>query len=243
MLTLSTVLGLQALSDVYTLAIEQQREAQALEVLRLQSFIHARALTEALAELRRYLAGVLGKLPADAELARLWAGDLSANNGDHSAADLSLCLKLAFYCESKAAAVDGCFRQSKLMREKWDEVHYSHGAIYGEHTITKAIGRYQAPQLSGGSTDMGTLTTAVTVQANGTGHPNGHSEGAPAHIGRRLGDLTAQGGVELMTKILPEPRWAVDGFLPEGLTVLAGNKGTGKSWLALNVALAYWEGY
>src|SRR5262249_58141949 len=43
---------------------------------------------------------------------------------------------------------------------------------------------------------------------------------------------------ELVAMELPEPRWAVEGILPEGVTVLAGKPKLGKSWLALNVALA-----
>jgi hypothetical protein len=31
------------------------------------------------------------------------------------------------------------FRQSGLMREKWDEVHYADGSTYGEKTIERAI--------------------------------------------------------------------------------------------------------
>lgn len=37
---------------------------------------------------------------------------------------------------------------------------------------------------------------------------------------------------------LPEPRWAVQGLVPEGLTVLAGKPKLGKSWLALLLGLA-----
>ncbi|MCI0461958.1 MAG: helicase RepA family protein [Gemmataceae bacterium] len=47
---------------------------------------------------------------------------------------------------------------------------------------------------------------------------------------------------ELMAMELPEPRWAVEGILPEGLCVLAGKPKLGKSWLALNLALAVAEG-
>jgi hypothetical protein len=31
------------------------------------------------------------------------------------------------------------FRQSGLIREKWDEVHYADGSTYGEKTIERAI--------------------------------------------------------------------------------------------------------
>lgn len=36
----------------------------------------------------------------------------------------------------------------------------------------------------------------------------------------------------------PEPRWAVPGLIPEGLTILGGRPKMGKSWLALAIAIA-----
>jgi hypothetical protein len=43
---------------------------------------------------------------------------------------------------------------------------------------------------------------------------------------------------ELDAMELPLPRWAVYEVVPEGLTILAGKPKLGKSWLALNLALA-----
>jgi hypothetical protein len=43
---------------------------------------------------------------------------------------------------------------------------------------------------------------------------------------------------ELANMELPEPTWAVPGIIPEGLSFLAGKPKLGKSWLALNLALA-----
>lgn len=42
----------------------------------------------------------------------------------------------------------------------------------------------------------------------------------------------------LMTATFPEPRWAVPGLVAEGLTLVVGPPKVGKSWLALNLALA-----
>ena len=68
---------------------------------------------------------------------KLWAGDTSAHNGDDSAADMALCNMLAFWTGCDAARMDDLFRQSGLMRPKWDE---RHGAdTYGALTIAKAI--------------------------------------------------------------------------------------------------------
>jgi hypothetical protein len=43
---------------------------------------------------------------------------------------------------------------------------------------------------------------------------------------------------ELMTMEFPEPKWAVPGIIPEGATLLVGAPKTGKSWLALGLAVA-----
>jgi hypothetical protein len=42
---------------------------------------------------------------------------------------------------------------------------------------------------------------------------------------------------ELMSMQLPEANWAVQGIIPEGLTLLAGRPKMGKSWLALHIAI------
>ena len=43
---------------------------------------------------------------------------------------------------------------------------------------------------------------------------------------------------ELLAAVLPKPREAIPGLLPEGLTVLAGRPKKGKSWLALSLSIA-----
>ncbi len=48
--------------------------------------------------------------------------------------------------------------------------------------------------------------------------------------------------VTLLQQELPEPQWAVPGLLPEGVTLLAGKPKMGKSWLALNLAIAVARG-
>jgi len=56
--------------------------------------------------------------------------------------------------------------------------------------------------------------------------------GGPAHRQTRW---TAD---ELLAATFPEPRWAVPGIIPEGLTFLAGKSKVGKSWLCLQIAQA-----
>ena len=62
------------------------------------------------------------------KFARLWAGDTSdyANGGNEgrSEADLALCSLLAFWAGPSEARVDELFRQSGLMRQKWERADY-----------------------------------------------------------------------------------------------------------------------
>lgn len=49
-------------------------------------------------------------------------------------------------------------------------------------------------------------------------------------------------GAELMEMEFPEPTWLVDVLIPTGLTILAGPPKRGKSWFALELALAVCSG-
>ncbi|HEX6503109.1 MAG TPA: AAA family ATPase [Terriglobales bacterium] len=63
----------------------------------------------------------------------LMAGDTSAYDGDHSRADMALCIMLAHRYGCNAFKIDEQFRESGLYREKWERQDYR------ETTITKAI--------------------------------------------------------------------------------------------------------
>jgi putative DNA primase/helicase len=67
-------------------------------------------------------------------------------NGTHrqhsaSEADLALCRLLAYWTDGDAAQMDRLFRQSRLMRPKWDE-RRGDRRTYGEQTIDKALGSF-----------------------------------------------------------------------------------------------------
>jgi len=68
-----------------------------------------------------------------ATFSRLWSGDTSANNNDHSSADLALCSILAYWTQCDALRIDDLFRRSGLYREKWERDDYR------TNTINKAI--------------------------------------------------------------------------------------------------------
>lgn len=63
-------------------------------------------------------------------------GDLSQNNNNHSEADLAFCNMLAFWCNCDKQKMDRIFRNSGLMRDKWDE--FRGESTYGQLTLDKA---------------------------------------------------------------------------------------------------------
>ena len=72
-----------------------------------------------------------------AEIRALFSGDTSSYDDDESRADLALCSYLAFWTNNDLVRMDAMFRQSGLMRRKWDE---KRGAqTYGQMTISKAL--------------------------------------------------------------------------------------------------------
>ena len=72
------------------------------------------------------------------EIRSLYNGSLI--NDDHSASDLALCNYLAFWTGKSSTRMDAMFRETSLMRDKWDVIHFSDtNETYGERTIGKAI--------------------------------------------------------------------------------------------------------
>ena len=70
---------------------------------------------------------------------RLWAGDASDYGNDHSRADIALCRMLAFWTGGDSERMDRLFRQSGLMREKWDR--RTGDKTYGALTIQATLNR------------------------------------------------------------------------------------------------------
>lgn len=69
----------------------------------------------------------------------LLSGDLSGYNNDQSRADQALCNILAFWCSGDTRQMDRIFRNSGLMRDKWDEKRGAN--TYGEITLNKAVAK------------------------------------------------------------------------------------------------------
>ena len=71
----------------------------------------------------------------------LWEGRWEDKYGSQSEADLALCCALAFWTGKDAEQMDRLFRQSALLREKWDTVHHADGSTYGAETLRQAVAR------------------------------------------------------------------------------------------------------
>ncbi len=67
---------------------------------------------------------------------RLWNGDITGYK-TQSEADAALTSILAFWCSGDREQMDRLFRQSCLMRDKWDE--YRGADTYGNMTLAKAV--------------------------------------------------------------------------------------------------------
>ena len=72
------------------------------------------------------------------EIRALFDGDTSGYADDDSRADLALASYLAFWTNNDLVRMDNLFRQSGLMRPKWDEKRGLQ--TYGELTLRKALG-------------------------------------------------------------------------------------------------------
>ena len=69
----------------------------------------------------------------------LYAGNWQGKYDTQSDADIALCGILAFFTRCDYSQIDRIFRNSGLMRNKWDEIHSSNKETYGEMTINTAI--------------------------------------------------------------------------------------------------------
>ncbi len=94
------------------------------------------------------LLDIISRSKTGAEFDLLFQGDMSAYENDHSRADMALCQKLAFWTGKNSEQIDRIFRQSALMRPKWNEKRGQ--KLYSQMTIEKAIdGTTNVCQLKG----------------------------------------------------------------------------------------------
>ncbi|WP_123539397.1 phage NrS-1 polymerase family protein [Halosimplex salinum] len=118
---------------------------------------------------------------------RLWRGRTTGYDS-HSEADMGLCALLAFWTGGDRVQIDRLFRDSGLMREKWDERHFADGSTYGEKTIERVLA---------GTTDFyePPRTEATGAGADDTASKSNESVEATAEtvtLRQQLDELTAR---------------------------------------------------
>lgn len=160
---------------------------------------------------------LIGKAKASKNGARftaLYDGGWEQHYVSPSEADLALVGRLAWWTDHDAKRIDRLFRQSGLMRPKWNQVHYSDGRTYGQGTVEKACG--------------------------GGKRLSDHIEGEFDQT-ETLRFRTAR---EISRSTPEKPPWRVPPFLADGsITELVGQpKASGKTTLAMRLARAVLDG-
>lgn len=118
---------------------------------------------------------------------RLWNGE-TLNYESQSEADMALCHLLAFWTGGDQTRMDQLFRQSGLLREKWDEVHYADGSTYGEKTIERAVAN-TSEFYDPSSGDEVSLTN-TSSEATSTDAERGESDRSRAYLAEKNRLLT-----------------------------------------------------
>jgi putative DNA primase/helicase len=152
---------------------------------------------------------ILERAKRNDKFERLWRGD-HAEYPSQSEADMALCCSLAYRTGGDIQLMDELFRQSGLMRPKWDEDRGDQ--TYGELTLQKAVQFVDDvdPYLTEEAVEIQTLseidpreTATVEVEVVATEDPSGEKR---AQTGRVTDD----------TRALRYVRWdAEDGPTPE----------------------------
>ena len=167
----------------------------------------------------------------------LWSGDIGAHGNDHSAADAALCAQLYFWTQGDAGQMDRLFRQSGLMRDKWDE---QRGAqTYGEKTIALAVE-------NGGEVYRATKRERPTRPEPPTNNPEPHTtkddDGAkilsPDEIRAAFKSACGQSVPVNLAELIAKYRewmWVKDdGLIKVALAAFAANLGDGDPlWLMI----------
>jgi hypothetical protein len=141
-----------------------------------------------------------------------------------SEGDQAFCNMLAFWFAKDAVRMDSIFRQSGLMRPKWDKKHFGDGRTYGKATTERAI-----------------------ASCNEIYKPHA-KENSPDRGDKQLEDLATRKEKSSYSVIaisdflslkLPPRENILSPWLPkQGLAMIHSKRGIGKTFVALNIAYA-----
>jgi hypothetical protein len=106
---------------------------------------------------------------------------------------MGLCFYLAFWTGGDPERMDQLFRESGLMREKWDRRHYGNGAKYGEVCVARSLLQvddyYDPPPESNTGPDTPTLEERPPPSVP---QPEKGDESAIAHAQRLATEVQQQ---------------------------------------------------
>lgn len=185
----------------------------------------------------------------------LYGGDISGYNNDHSSADQAFCNHLAFYTGNDPERMDRMFRQSGLMRPKWDRRARS-GELYGQGTIARAIAAtremYKGRSQSSNGSEGNNMYTNGRVAPEMPGYMN---DIPPAWEGvdsvDHVQDDADHGGEQSLPLFkfeplsfddlmaMPPKEWLVENIIGAGdIGMIYGQPGCGKTFVAIDMILS-----
>lgn len=157
------------------------------------------------------------------KFSRLWSGDTSDYGGDDSAADMALSVILAWWTQRNEMQMDRLFRQSALLRDKWDARRGD--STYGKITLHRAIELCPDCYQPSEAVDWDTVLKQAAKQVGA--------------LERFLQD-TIQGKRRPIKWPWATLHRCTRALIPQTLTVLCGSPGASKSFLLLQ-CLGWWH--
>jgi hypothetical protein len=159
---------------------------------------------------------------------RLWEG-YATDYPSPSEADMALACKLAFWTGRDPERIDTLFRQSGLMRDKWDRDDYR------ERTIARAI-ELTSEVYTGRNTTTAEVTSAPCTKPPSAGEPTENIIEAKVENSLRPAVLESE---DFISKEMPQKTMYLDPWLSAlSIILITGARGIGKSWFLLSLLLA-----
>jgi putative DNA primase/helicase len=156
----------------------------------------------------------------------LWFGDIGGYPSP-SEADQALCNLLAFWCGGDAGRIDALFRESGLMRDKWEQ-----RADYRKRTIARALAsctEFYSPH-------AGRDEYRGPQAAQPEGQPMPDDDAGADTRTRRTGQAALRILTDTEMEQQPTPTGIIEGVVTEGSHVaLVGPPGCGKGLIALDM--------
>jgi archaellum biogenesis ATPase FlaH len=169
---------------------------------------------------------------------RLWEGDWS-DYPSQSEADQALCNQLAFWTGKDPQRMDSLFRQSGLMRKKWDRKQS--GSTYGGITIQNAIKNCK-DTYTGKREQI--IQPSVAVPLPAPAQQEAQKQGlvpAPATSSTPTQPHTLFKTLDKLEE--RDATWVVPNWIPEKeITLIAADGGTGKTTLWCNLVAGFSSG-